>query len=645
MGFADGDIYDDVSRPQSRRVSFALESEAISPDDLLLPPAEQAPPQTSGLYYQGLGGGALASEDPVSCQTTRQYLPFPASGIYTDSTDAAGASSRSARIPSEDLGDISTYTNNGRTGDMYYEAPITAVASTSAQAQPVVPGSLRTRAAATASGAGVFTSGRDGSAADVAPMTDNAWTRRGSGASTLAEPALGNNASSATAARTSTEQEEPRIGGSRGSSPSRSLLTADWTRTRVSRSSERTPQRPASAAARLVTYPDLSAHASKPGPQQEQQEKNRKKRQYFKDLHAKVNYPQIRKRTIKPDHDHPFLSRKDHLWLKPEMTTSANAGWFQEMGRERPPSAESSSSNFGLARSGARSRSGSTHVLYGICNIRGTVSARYLAPFGLENVRGQLKEPSVVLWEIVGALNGAFPAAAEHNERNCFIRCLYPRGFLDCQARPPVSSTEEDEGASNSKLGVRADENDLYLACDGLRLRITDNERERACFTLERHADGTEKIAFEHYYVREESGVYHLTTNEAHASRFKLQWDLSATPGAPPMVDGTTGHVAAGGLIDEAHRHAVNSKFANRTSAKATESFALELRDASLAPVPSGVKIVEEDRMHALGRWKGRIRALKESIQSERVLARRAEAKELALRKKIHQMMKYTPEL
>ena len=152
-----------------------------------------------------------------------------------------------------------------------------------------------------------------------------------------------------------------------------------------------------------------------------------------------------------------------------------------------------------------------------------------------------MKRPAVSLWEIVPVFNlhnANFPASPEHNERNCYIRCLYPRGFAD-DATVDVGGGEQSSTSGvgghdiNGVGGVEANGqlqpkiNKLYLTCDGLRLRITANERERSCFTLERHADGSEKVAFEHYYVREESGVYNLTTNESHASRFRLQWQFS----------------------------------------------------------------------------------------------------------------------
>lgn len=190
-------------------------------------------------------------------------------------------------------------------------------------------------------------------------------------------------------------------------------------------------------------------------------------------------------------------------------------------------------------------------------------------PFGQTNVHGTLKTPEKALWRLEQA-QSVFPLRS--GEKAVRIRCLYPRGFnlipnplrdekenrsffytgehiiADLSPKSLTRMRARQEGASHgiskgtsdiakanpSVPGAHGDGDflsnpsegiypNLFLYSEGNRLRISEKS---STFIFERYNAGSDeyvfKIGFEHFYLKEEAGVYVMTAAEAHGSRFRV---------------------------------------------------------------------------------------------------------------------------
>ena len=65
----------------------------------------------------------------------------------------------------------------------------------------------------------------------------------------------------------------------------------------------------------------------------------RAQRPTLKQFLEKINYPKVKQARPKSSHGHPYMTRKQHLWLEPNLKSTDNKGslgWHQTMARKQP---------------------------------------------------------------------------------------------------------------------------------------------------------------------------------------------------------------------------------------------------------------------------------------------------------------------
>eukprot|EP00392_Amoebophrya_sp_AT5.2_P013261 g13379.t1 len=410
--------------------------------------------------------------------------------------------------------------------------------------------------------------------------------------------------------------------------------------------------------------------------------------------HERIQYPKPRRRKLKPDHDHPYLSRgKHHLWQKPNTVSDKGLCWFQTMARERPKSAGSYSSSYAYNHGGAggsggehqaealsyshsarpaavdllsalpahgglsgiatasslKAAGGSMRIIQSLefCHIRSVVSGRYLVPFGKLNVRGQLKLPEKGFWGIRGASIAPFP--------------------LD----------ETCERAVHLKLNAGMMDDDDEDAAAGVPMMTNKNNwlnRQQMTFVLCFATDRKEparrnevKIQFEQWFVREESGVYTLTTLESRATKFLVivpGTGPSTSQGGDPHVDNIVEQLLRGRSASPRSRSSGQNKGVGPGPYTVTGGAVragggrppppidydaqpvLEPVGASVGGKVSDaaagmpiMRIVAEDRTVVVQRWKKKLARLEAELHMETVQCRKAKNQEALLRMQLQKLM------